>query len=213
MRTRPLVQRAVPVTRLGAEHDRRLELTQHVVADPQPIERAVAEPLDDDVGRLGELEEELLPRRVTQVQADALLAAVQVEVEVADALAANGELTLVAQRRAVRRWLDLDDLGAHVREVDRRRLTGRGRRPPALARLPTGCSPSTLSNTVGCRGQDPRSLVDSQHVSRLSREADGAARLQRSFHRAVGWVTRCPRSHRGWRRRAAREDLGEVTLA
>ena len=88
-----------------------VDFLEHVIADAQLVHDAGAVVLDDDVGLLDHLEEELFALLGLQVQGDALLAAVDVGIvhAVVVLLRAHG-----AGIVALARHLDLDDVGAVV---------------------------------------------------------------------------------------------------
>ena len=94
-----------------AVHDARVTRRHGGVADPEAIDHARAERLDEDICRLGEAQQRLTRLGVLEVEAEALLAAVGVAEEHA-VTADRG--TDMAVRLAFARWLDLDHRGAMV---------------------------------------------------------------------------------------------------
>jgi hypothetical protein len=106
--------------------DARVARPQRLIAHAEAVQDAGAEGLQHDVGALGELEERLLARRLLQVEADRALVAVERE----EPHGLRGVLD--ARRRGHRpadvvahpRVLDLDDVGAVVREQQRAERAG-----------------------------------------------------------------------------------------
>ena len=105
----------------GGVDDLVVDLLEHVIADAQLVHDAGAVVLDDDVGLLDHLEEELLALLGLQVQGDALLAAVDVGIvhAVVVLLRTHGAGVV-----ALARHLDLDDVGAVVGQHHRAVRTG-----------------------------------------------------------------------------------------
>ena len=101
------------VSRQGGEHDRGIDLLEHVVAESEVGKRTRFLGLDDDVGGGDELLVQLPPLLGLQVQGDALLASVGVEVEERDAIDDRpGHLADVVTGGR----FDLDDVGPKVGE-------------------------------------------------------------------------------------------------
>jgi hypothetical protein len=98
----------------GAEHDLRVELAQHVVAEAELFEGAGAHGLDDGVGAGDQVLVDGEALVGLEVEGDGAFAAVGVEVQQRDALDDRpGHLAdVVALGR-----LDLDDVGTEVGEV------------------------------------------------------------------------------------------------
>jgi hypothetical protein len=96
------------------DDESRVHLPELVRPDPPLLERAGAEVLDEDVAVLDEVEQQLLPSLLPQVECDALLVARLHRPPEGAPLVAR--LAPLAQRVRLPRWLDLDDLGAHVAE-------------------------------------------------------------------------------------------------
>src|SRR4029079_12548303 len=93
--------------------------------EPVAVEHARPEILDHHVGRLEQLAHDLLSIGLGEVERDALLAAVEGHEEVAFAIGAAGARTGAFARVVTAVGvLDLDDLGAHVREYLRAERPG-----------------------------------------------------------------------------------------
>ena len=78
-----------------AEDDRRVGLAHALVADPEPVEHAGAEAVEDDVVALDQAQQRLAPGLALEVEPDRALAAVEREVE---RRAGAQRLLLVARR-------------------------------------------------------------------------------------------------------------------
>ena len=96
------------------EDDAGIHRRQLLVAEVPALERAGAEVLGDDVRDAHELEQQLLPLRLAQVQRDALLVP-RLDGPPEGAAFVAG-LAPVAERIRLAGRLDLDHLGAHVAE-------------------------------------------------------------------------------------------------
>ena len=123
------------VARDGAEHDGRVDLAELVEPQPEAFQRAGTHGLDHGVGAGGQLQEGGDALVGLEVQHDAALAPVEVQVHQRHALDDGpGHLADVVARRR----LDLDDLGPQVDQrrgdggrVRAGRLRGCARRPAA----------------------------------------------------------------------------------
>ena len=107
-----LVGPVLAEARDAAVDDARIDLLQVLVVDAEPALHVGAEVLDHDVGLLHHLEERGAAFLGLQVERHAPLVAVQVLEVGALARTAGGVAALL-----VRRHLDLDDVGAPVREL------------------------------------------------------------------------------------------------
>jgi len=108
------VRSGLPVTGNAAQDDPRIPRAQHVVADAELVHHARTKAFDDDVGRLDEPQEEVAARVLLEVQAQALLAAVDDLVEKARVAVSSRPSCAHSRRAGV---FDLDDLGAVVGEM------------------------------------------------------------------------------------------------
>ena len=99
-----------------------IALAQHVVTQAPLLQRARPEVLDDDVGALDEVQEQVAARGLAQVQGDGFLVAGVHRPE--EVVAVEFGLPPGAQRVRRARRLDLDDLGAHVAEQPARERPG-----------------------------------------------------------------------------------------
>ena len=93
-----------------------------VVTQAPLLQRAGPEVLDDDVGALDEIEEEVAARGLAQIERDGFLVAGVHRPE--EVMAVEFGLSPGAQRVGRSRRLDLDDLGAHVAEQPARERPG-----------------------------------------------------------------------------------------
>ena len=110
---------ALPPARDAHDHETRIAGVQHVRAEPHFFERAGTEILDQHLARRGEIEQQIAAARLAQAQRDALLVA-RIELPVdADPAALPG-----AQRIALYRVLDLDDLRPEIGELRGHRVAG-----------------------------------------------------------------------------------------
>ena len=100
------------VTGHAHQDDAPIAFAQHVVTEIPLLQGAGPEVLDDDVGLLDEVEEELAALGLAQVQRHGLLVARVDRPE--EVVSVEFGLTPGAQRIWGAWWLDLDDLGAHV---------------------------------------------------------------------------------------------------
>ena len=109
-----LVRLGAGLTVAGHAHqdDAPIAFAQHVVTEIPLLQGAGPEVLDDDVGLLDEVQEELAPLGRAQVQRRGLLVAGVDRPE--EVVPVEFGLTPGAQRVWGAGWLDLDDLGAHV---------------------------------------------------------------------------------------------------
>src|SRR6202011_3959384 len=105
---------SLPVAGHPHQDDAPVTFTQNVVAEIPFLQRAGPKVLDDDVRALDQLEEQFPARLFPQVQRDGLLVAGVHGPE--EMMAVEFGLPPGAQRVGRARWLDLDDLGAHVAE-------------------------------------------------------------------------------------------------
>ena len=96
----------------GAVDDAGVDLLQHVIAQAQLLHGAGAVVLDDHIGLLHHLLEDLLGLGVLQVQGDTHLAAVEVRIVNALIVDKGAHAPAVI---ALAGLLDLDDRGAHIR--------------------------------------------------------------------------------------------------
>ncbi len=104
----------LPVAGHPHQDDAPIAFAQNVVAEIPLLQRARPEVLDDDVGALDEVEEEVAAAGLTQVERDGLLVAGVHRPE--EVVPVEFGLPPGAQRIGRARRLDLDDLGAHVAE-------------------------------------------------------------------------------------------------
>ena len=101
----------------AAVDDARVDLSDRLVVDAEPVLDVGAVVLDDNVGALGKLEEDRKPLLALQVQRHRPLVAVQV-LEIEAVAPAAGGVDLLTRR------LDFDHLGAPIGQLARRRRAG-----------------------------------------------------------------------------------------
>jgi hypothetical protein len=116
---------AAPGSALAIAGDRsvdqaRVALGQRLVVEPEEAQRAGAEILDDDVGRVAQAQREVERAGLVQVDADVALAGVLLGIVAGHALLrGEGEARDVGRGR-----LDLDHLGAEVQQGARAQPPG-----------------------------------------------------------------------------------------
>src|SRR5271163_1706580 len=96
---------------------------KHLPAETETVESARREALDDDVGAARELQEDVRAARMVEVKRErALVEIVEPEKQTAVAMRQVVEERADAPRVVAGRRLDLDDVGAHVRQDSRTEL-------------------------------------------------------------------------------------------
>jgi hypothetical protein len=128
----------------GAVQQVLADLLERLVPDPQPRGHAGPEVLDDEVGALGELDEQLAPAVGLEVQRDAPLAAVRHRERVALTVDLRCHPAGVVTRA---RLLDLDDVGPELGQDHRAVRTGQEARQVEDAESVEGfhvCEPSRI---------------------------------------------------------------------
>ncbi len=106
-----------------AEDEARIDLTQRLVAEAEPVHHAGTEVGDDDVGLFRHAPDDTCPFLVLQV--DDRAAFVAVDRKEVGALAGHERWSVTASSVAVRR-LDLDDVGTHITQQHGAHGTGDG---------------------------------------------------------------------------------------
>ena len=116
-----LVRPRLPEVRYRDHHQHRVDFGKDVVGEPQRRHHVGMEVLDEDVGLGGEALDDLGAPRVLEVEGDAALPGVQVQEEAAllDMWLAVGEGAGAARPVAPVAALDLDHVGAVLREQAR----------------------------------------------------------------------------------------------
>ena len=109
---RPLARVA---ERIGVD-DRRIDLLQVLIAQPQPLDRRRPAVMDEEVGVLDQVLQDGDGRGLLEIEAERALVAVGRHVDRAHALVAAHRAARHAQQVAFRR-LDLDHVGAHVGQM------------------------------------------------------------------------------------------------
>src|SRR5580704_4906102 len=106
-----------------AQHERGILAMKHLPAEPEPVERARREALDNDVGAARELQKNVRAARMVEVERQrALVEIVEPEKQTAVAMRQFVEERADAPRVVAGGRLYLDDVGAHVREESRAEL-------------------------------------------------------------------------------------------
>src|SRR5208282_5564445 len=106
-----------------AQHERGILAMQNLPAQPEPVESAGSEALDNDVGTARELQKDVRAARMVEVERErALVEIVEPEKQTAVAMRQVVEERADASRVVAGGRLDLNDVGAHVREESRAEL-------------------------------------------------------------------------------------------
>src|ERR1700677_4960387 len=107
----------LPERRDRAQHERGILAMQHLPAEPEPVESAGREALDDDVGAARQLQKNIRAARVVEIERQrSLVEIVEPEKQTAVAMRQFVEERTDSPRVVAGGRLYLDDVGAHVRE-------------------------------------------------------------------------------------------------